>query len=57
METWAYCLMPNHLIVVPETKDGLNPAIGEAHRWDGMVSIKEINFMHMVFQMLKEGIA
>ena len=32
METWAYCLMPNHLIVVPETKDGLNLAIGEAHR-------------------------
>jgi REP-associated tyrosine transposase len=30
----AYCLMPNHihLIVVPETKDGLNLAIGEAHR-------------------------
>jgi len=25
VETWAYCLMPNHihLIVVPETKDGL----------------------------------
>ncbi|MBW2010509.1 MAG: transposase [Deltaproteobacteria bacterium] len=34
VETWAYCLMPNHihLIVVPETKDGLTPAIGEAHR-------------------------
>ena len=34
VETWAYCLMPNHvhLIVVPETKDGLNLAIGEAHR-------------------------
>jgi len=34
VETWAYCLMPNHihLIVVPETKDGLNRAIGEAHR-------------------------
>ena len=34
VETWAYCLMPNHihLIVVPETKDGLNQAIGEAHR-------------------------
>ena len=31
---WAYCLMPNHihLIAVPETKDGLNLAIGEAHR-------------------------
>ena len=34
VKTWAYCLMPNHihLIAVPETKDGLNLAIGEAHR-------------------------
>ncbi|MDP2643873.1 MAG: transposase [Desulfobacterales bacterium] len=34
VETWAYCLMPNHihLIVVPATKEGLNLAIGEAHR-------------------------
>jgi putative transposase len=34
VEIWAYCLMPNHihLIVVPETKEGLNSAIGEAHR-------------------------
>ncbi|MCK5099936.1 MAG: transposase [Desulfobacteraceae bacterium] len=34
VEIWAYCLMPNHihLIVVPETKEGLNFAIGEAHR-------------------------
>lgn len=31
-------------------------AIGEAHRWDGMVSIKEINFMHMVFKMISEGV-
>ena len=31
---WAYCLMPNHvhLIAVPESKDSLNLAIGEAHR-------------------------
>ncbi len=31
---WAYCLMPNHvhLIAVPETKQGLRRAIGEAHR-------------------------
>jgi len=31
---WAYCLMPNHvhLIVVPETADGLCRGIGEAHR-------------------------
>lgn len=34
VEIWAYCLMPNHihLIAVPKTKDGLNLAIGEAHR-------------------------
>ncbi len=34
VETWAYCLMPNHihLIVVPEAKEGLNQAIGEAHK-------------------------
>jgi len=34
VETWAYCLMPNHvhLIVVPEIKAGLALAIGEAHR-------------------------
>jgi putative transposase len=34
VDTWAYCLMPNHIyiIVVPETKDGLKQAIGEAHR-------------------------
>jgi putative transposase len=34
VQIWAYCLMPNHihLIAVPENKDGLNRAIGEAHR-------------------------
>ena len=31
---WAYCLLPNHvhLIVVPQTEDGLRRALGEAHR-------------------------
>jgi len=31
---WCYCLMPNHvhLIVVPQSADGLRRAIGEAHR-------------------------
>lgn len=31
---WAYYLMPNHvhLVVVPESEDGLRHAIGEAHR-------------------------
>jgi putative transposase len=34
VQIWAYCLMLNHvhLIAVPETKDSLNLAIGEAHR-------------------------
>jgi REP-associated tyrosine transposase len=34
VETWAYCLMPNHvhLIVLPKEKDSLRLAIGEAHR-------------------------
>ena len=34
VEIWAYCLMPNHvhLIAVPETKESLADAIGEAHR-------------------------
>ena len=34
VQIWAYCLMPNHvhLIVVPESKEGLARAIGEAHR-------------------------
>jgi putative transposase len=33
-QIWAYCLMPNHvhLIAVPETKEALRDAIGEAHR-------------------------
>ena len=31
---WAYCLMPNHvhLIAVPQSKDALARAVGEAHR-------------------------
>ena len=34
VQVWSYCLMPNHvhLIVVPESEDGLRRAIGEAHR-------------------------
>ena len=34
VEVWAYCLMPNHvhLIVTPETPEGLGRAVGEAHR-------------------------
>jgi len=44
VETWAYCLMPNHihLIVVPETKDGLNQVIGEAHgRYTRRINFRE----------------
>ena len=43
-ETWAYCLMPNHvhLIVVPWSEDGLRKAIGEAHRrYTRMVNFRE----------------
>ena len=31
---WAYCLMPSHvhLIVVPESPDGLARGVGETHR-------------------------
>src|SRR5260370_7913410 len=31
---WAYCLMPNHihLILTPQTPDGLRRALGKAHR-------------------------
>ena len=34
VELWAYCLMPHHvhLIVVPESEDGLRRGLGEAHR-------------------------
>ena len=34
VEVWAYCLMPNHvhMIVVPQSEEGLRRAIGEAHR-------------------------
>jgi len=31
---WAYCLMPNHvhLILTPQTPEGLGRALGKAHR-------------------------
>ena len=34
VEVWAYCLMPNHvhLVVKPETENGLRQFFGEAHR-------------------------
>jgi REP-associated tyrosine transposase len=44
VQVWAYCLMPNHvhLVAVPETKAGLNLAIGEAHRrYTRRVNIRE----------------
>jgi putative transposase len=44
VEIWAYCLMPNHvhLIAVPQTADGLNRAIGEAHRrYSRLVNFRE----------------
>jgi putative transposase len=41
---WAYCLMPNHihLIAVPETKNSLSHAVGEAHRrYTRMINFRE----------------
>ena len=34
VQVWAYCLMPNHvhLVVVPETEDGLRAFFSESHR-------------------------
>ena len=34
VETWAYCLMPNHvhLVLTPSDQTGLGRAVGEAHR-------------------------
>lgn len=42
VKVWAYCFMSNHLhlIVVPESGDGLCRAIGEAHCWN----TRHINF-------------
>ncbi len=40
---WAYCLMPNHvhLILVPQSADGLARAIGETHRqYTGFVNAR-----------------
>jgi putative transposase len=44
VEIWAYCLMPNHvhLIVVPESEDGLRRGIGEAHRrYSRLINFRE----------------
>ena len=44
VEIWSYCLMPNHvhLIAVPETKESLMLAIGEAHRrYSRMINFRE----------------
>ena len=41
---WAYCLMDNHvhLIAVPETRESLARAIGEAHRrYTRMINFRE----------------
>ena len=44
VECWAYCLMPNHvhLILVPSDKEGMNRAVGEAHRrYTRMINFRE----------------
>lgn len=41
---WAYCLMPNHvhMILVPQSAEGLRRAIGEAHRrYTRRVNVRE----------------
>jgi len=41
---WAWCLMPNHvhLVVVPETAEGLAPAVGRAHwRYTRAINFRE----------------
>lgn len=43
VEVWAYCLMPNHvhLILRPETADGMARALGAAHRrWANFVNAR-----------------
>jgi putative transposase len=43
VEVWAYCLMPNHvhLILIPNTPDGLALALGAAHRrWANFVNAR-----------------
>lgn len=43
-ETWAYCLMPNHvhLILVPSTSDGLRCTLGDAHRrYTQMINLRQ----------------
>lgn len=43
-QVWAYCLMPNHvhLILVPETEDGLRCALGDAHRrYTRMINLRQ----------------
>ena len=43
MAVWACCLMPNHvhLIMVPQTADGLARALGETHRqYTGFVNAR-----------------
>jgi putative transposase len=43
-EVWAYCLMPNHvhLLLVPQSEDGLRATLGEAHRkYARMINFRE----------------
>jgi len=43
VEVWAYCLMPNHvhLILCPQTEDGMANALGAAHRrWANFVNAR-----------------
>ncbi len=45
VEVWAYCLMPNHvhLVLTPQSPDGLARAIGETHReYTGFVNARGV---------------
>jgi putative transposase len=47
---WGYCLMPNHvhLILVPESPDGLARALGEAHRrYTGFINARARQTGHL----------
>jgi putative transposase len=44
VEVWAYCLMPNHvhLVMTPQSEDGLAKAVGEAHRqYTSLINARE----------------
>jgi putative transposase len=50
VEVWAYCLMPNHvhLVLTPQTANGLARALGETHRrYTGFVNARSRSTGHL----------